>query len=153
MSIAPRLTTLLFTALVATASIAQEHGTRDEAKALVGAAIAHVAKVGKDQAFKDFTADRASWTKKDLYVFAQDFQGTILAHGANDKLVGKNLIDMKDQNGKPFARELIDVGSKKGEGWVDYDWAHPVTRKSEAKSSYVKRIPGFDGIVVVGFYR
>ena len=133
--------------------MAQDHGTKDEAKVMANAALAHIKKVGNDQAFKDFTSDKANWTKKDLYVFSMEMKGVVLAHGANEKLVGKNLIELKDQNGKAFAREFIDVGSTKGEGWVDYDWAHPVTKKVEGKTSYVKRIPGFDGFVVVGVYR
>ncbi|MBK7006294.1 MAG: cache domain-containing protein [Burkholderiales bacterium] len=147
------LMTLVLAGFVSFGAMAQDHGTKDEAKAMVNAALAHVKKAGNDQAFKDFTADKANWTKKDLYVFAMDMKGVVLAHGANEKLVGKNLIELKDQNGKGFAREFIEVGSTKGEGWVDYDWAHPVTKKVEGKTSYVKRIPGFDGFVVVGAYR
>jgi signal transduction histidine kinase len=145
--------TLFFAAFVSLSAFAQDHGTKAEAQALVTSALAHIKKVGNEQAFKDFTTDKATWNKKDLYVFVQAFEGTVLAHGTNEKLIGKNLIDMKDQNGKAFAREFIAVGSTKGEGWVDYDWSHPVTKKAEAKSSFVKRIPGFDGVVVVGIYR
>lgn len=147
------LMTLLFAGVVSVSAMAQDHGSKDEAKAMANAALAHIKKVGNDQAFKDFTSDKANWTKKDLYVFAMEMKGVVLAHGANEKLVGKNLIELKDQNGKAFAREFIEVGSSKGEGWVDYDWAHPVTKKVEGKTSYVKRIPGFDGFVVVGVYR
>jgi len=64
-----------------------------------------------------------------------------LAHGANEKLVGKVLIDLKDQNGKQFMRELVDVAATKGEGWVDYDWANPTTKKVEGKSTFVKAHP------------
>jgi signal transduction histidine kinase len=142
-----------FAAFLSVSAFAQDHGTKDEALSMVNAALAHIKKVGNEQAFKDFTSDKAAWNKKDLYVFVQAFGGTVLAHGTNEKLVGKNLIDMKDQNGKAFAREFVSVGSTKGEGWVDYDWSHPVTKKPEAKSSYVKRIPGFEGVVVVGIYR
>lgn len=145
--------TLFFAGFVAVSAMAQDHGTKDEAKAMVSAALAHIKKAGNDQAFKDFTSDKANWTKKDLYVFTMDLKGVVLGHGANEKLVGKNLIELKDQNGKLFAREFIDVGSSKGEGWVDYDWANPVTKKVEGKSTFVKRIPGFDGFVAVGVYR
>jgi signal transduction histidine kinase len=146
------LTTLLFAAVVSISALAQDHGTREEAKSMVSAALAHIKKVGNDSAFKDFTTDKATWTKKDLYVVVQDTKGVVLAHGTNDKLVGKNLIDIKDQSGKLFVRELISVGGK-GEGWVDYDWSNPVSKKVEGKSSFVKRIPGFEGIVLVGVYR
>ena len=132
--------------------MAQDRGTKEEAKALTVAALAHIKKVGPEQAFKDFTSDKASWVKKDLYVVAQSAVGGVVAHATNEKLVGKNLIDVKDQNGKLFVRELIEVGMK-GEGWVDYDWVNPVSKKIEGKSSYVKRIPGYEGVVLVGVYR
>ena len=148
-----KLFCICFAVLFSFSALAQDHGTKDEAKAMVNEALAHIKKVGNAQAFKDFTSDKTHWTKNDLYVFVQDFSGTVLAHGTNEKLIGKNLIEMKDQNGKAFAREFVSVGSTKGEGWVDYDWSHPVTKKAEAKSSFVKRIPGFDGVVVVGAYR
>jgi len=153
MKIFRTLLTLAFASILSVSALAQEHGTKDEAKAMANAALAHIKKVGNEQAFKDFTTDKAEWSKKDLYVFAMDTKGVVVAHGANEKLVGKNLIDLKDQNGKAFAREFIEVGTTKGEGWVDYDWAHPTTKKVEGKTSYIKRIPGFDGFVAVGVYR
>jgi signal transduction histidine kinase len=146
------LTALVFSALLSVSALAQDHGTKDEAKAMVNAALAHIKSAGNTKAFGDFNTDKATWTKKDLYVVIQDIKGNVLAHGANEKLVGKNLIDFKDQNGKLFVQELISVGSK-GEGWVDYDFTNPTTKKVEGKSSFVKRIPGFDGIVLVGVYR
>ena len=132
---------------------AQEFGTRDEAKAMVDAAVEHVKKVGPDQAFKDFTnKENKAWQKKDLYVFAYTSEGVNVAHGANDKLVGKNLIELKDPNGKPLIQELRDT-AKKGGGWVEYDWPHPQTKKIESKVSYTRMMTNFDGFVGVGVYR
>jgi signal transduction histidine kinase len=130
-----------------------EHGTKEEAKVMVDAAAAHVKKVGVEKAMKDFTEDKASWTKKDLYVFGYDFSATVLGHGANPKLIGKNLFDLKDQNGKLFMREIVEVTKTKGNGWIEYDWTNPVAKKVEGKATYVTRIPGFDGGVAVGVYR
>jgi cytochrome c len=132
---------------------AQEFGTRDEAKAMVDAAVEHVKKVGSDQAFKDFTnKENKAWQKKDLYVFAYTSAGVNVAHGANDKLVGKNLIELKDPNGKLLIQELRDT-AKKGGGWVEYDWPHPQTKKIESKVSYTRMMTNFDGFVGVGVYR
>jgi signal transduction histidine kinase len=132
---------------------AQDNGTRDEAKAMVDAAVEHVKKVGPDQAFKDFTnKENKAWQKKDLYVFAYNAEGVNMAHGANDKLVGKNLIDLKDPNGKPLIRELRDT-AQKGGGWVEYDWPHPQSKKIESKISYTRKLTNFDGFVGVGVYR
>jgi hypothetical protein len=69
---------------------------------MVSAALAHIKKVGNAAAFKDFSNDKATWIKKDLYVVVQDMKGAVLAHGTNEKLIGKYLPDFKDQNGKLF---------------------------------------------------
>jgi cytochrome c len=135
-----------------TGASAQDNGTREEAKAMTEAAIAHLKKAGNDKAFDDFTKDKANWNKKDLYVFLFDTDGTIKAHGVNEKLVGKNLIGLKDQNGKEFVKEFVVVANK-GEGWVDYDWAHPVSKKVEGKTTFVKRVAGTNLAVAVGDYR
>lgn len=132
---------------------AQDNGTREEAKAMVEAAIEHVKKVGAEQAFKDFT-DKANktWQKKDLYVFAYNMEGVNVAHGANDKLVGKNLIELKDPEGKLLIKELRDIAAKGG-GWVEYEWPHPQTKKIESKISYTKKMVNYEGFVGVGVYR
>lgn len=143
---------IAFAAWTVPAVHAQERGTKDEAKAMVEAAVAHAKKVGAEQAFKDFQSDKATWMKKDLYVFAYDMQGTCQALVANDKMVGKNLIEMKDPNGKFIIKEFISTVSSKGSGWVNYEFADPVTKKMGSKSSYVQKLPGFDGLVGVGVY-
>lgn len=144
----------LFAAVgIVAAASAQEKGTREEAAAMVAAAVAHIKKVGPEKAFEDFTKDKANWTKKDLYVFAFDTEGVYKAHGANEKLVGKNLIGLKDQNGKEFVKEFTQVVTTKAEGWVDYSWANPVTKKVEEKTTLVKLIAGTSYAVGVGIYR
>jgi signal transduction histidine kinase len=133
-------------------TLAQTSGTRDEAKATVEAAVAHAHKVGAEQAFKDFTTDKANWNRKDLYVMAYDNNGKCVGHGANEKLIGKVLIDLKDPNGKLLIQELIKT-AKNGGGWVDYEWGHPQTKKLESKSTYAMKLNNFDGWVGVGVYR
>lgn len=135
------------------ASLAQERGTKEEAAAMTKAAVEHVKKVGPEQAFKDFTDDKATWNKKDLYVMAYNHDGSCVAHGSNGKLVGKNLLNLKDANGKEIIKEFNEVSKTKGSGWVDYEWAHPQTKKVESKSTYAMKLAGFDGWVGVGVYR
>ena len=133
-------------------ALAQERGTADEAKAMVDAALDHIKKVGAERAYKDFTVDKANWNKKDLYVMVYDGKGIALAHGANDKLIGKDMTSIKDGNGKPVVPGLLEL-VKKGGGWFDYDWPDPLTKKMAAKSTYGKALPGGDGFVGVGIYR
>jgi cytochrome c len=138
---------------VAAGATAQEAGTRVEAQEMVDLAVEHVKKVGPEQAFKDFTVDKATWTKKDLYVMVYDAKGTCVGHGANQKLIGKNLIALQDPNGKLLVKDLTDTAMQKGSGWVDYEWPHPVTKKIESKSTYVRKMLNYDGWLGVGVYR
>jgi signal transduction histidine kinase len=132
---------------------AQERGTANEAKALADKALEHVKAAGTAKAFEDFSAKDGKWQNKDLYVFVIANDGNTVAHGANKALVGKNLAEMKDPNGKLFIKEMLEVAKTKGTGWVDYMFTDPQTKKSGAKSSYVAKIPGFDGFLGVGIYK
>jgi cytochrome c len=155
MSIDRRL--CLATLAVATATFcfpasAAEHGTREEAKALSDAVTAHIRKVGVEQAAKDLATDRARWTNKDLFAFVQEFSGVMRYH-LNEKMIGKNFLEVKDASGKEFAKDMVAVAKGGKPGWVDYEWAHPVTKKVEDKSAYIQRVPGTELLVGVGFYR
>jgi signal transduction histidine kinase len=145
----------LATLLVSFAAVAtaQEAGSKAEAKAMVDAAVEHVKKVGPEQAFKDFTNDKATWNKKDLYVVAFDMKATMVAHGANPKLVGQNHMEIKDANGVSFTAEMTKLAATKGEGWVSYLWPHPATKKMASKSTYVRKLANFEGWVGVGIYQ
>jgi cytochrome c len=133
-------------------AVAQDRGTKEEAKAMVDAAVEHVKKVGPEQAFKDFNSDKATWAKKDLYVFAYNMKGDCTAHGADSSMVGKNKLDLKDPSGKLIVKELIDKAASGG-GVVEYEFAHPQTKKVEGKATYVQKLSNFDGLVGVGAYR
>lgn len=136
------------------AAQAQEQGTKDEAIALVNAAAQHVQKSGAEQAYKDFSdKSNAAWRKKDLYVFVVRYDGVTVAHGANEKLVGKDMSALKDQDGKPFIQEMGATAKKSGTGWIEYSWIHPDTKKPAPKASYVKALPSGDAYVAVGIYR
>lgn len=149
------LATLALAACIALPCFAEDRGTKDEAIALSNAAFEHIKKVGEAKAFADFTSDKAKWTNKDLYVFVFDNKGTFLAHGANDKLVGRDMSNMKDANGKGkgIFPAMVDMVKTKNIGWVDYEWAHPQTKRVEGKSSYVRKTPGGEGLIGVGIYR
>jgi signal transduction histidine kinase len=138
---------------VATLALAAATGSKDEAQKMAVAAAEHVKKVGAEQAFKDFSTKGGKWHDRDLYVFCWDFRGNSTCHGANEKLIGKNFIDLKDSDGKAFVREFIAVGqSAGGRGWVDYKWTNPLSKKVEAKTSYMVRVAGSDVVLGVGAY-
>ena len=138
--------------VVASAAFAQQRGTAAEAKAMLDEAVADVKAVGPDKAFADFD-DGAKWHNKDLYVFAFKFDGVTVAHGGNKALVGKNLIGVKDPDGKYFIKQMIEVVKAQGSGSVAYSFTDPATKRIAKKLSYVARVPGYDGVMGVGVYQ
>ncbi len=152
-SLAFLMVTLFAQFLLLGAAWAQEHGSADEAKALAAKGLAHIKAVGTAKAFEDFSAKDGKWLNKDLYIVILGFNGEVLAHGVNKGLIGKNMMEVKDPNGKAFTRDMIDVAKAKGAGWTDYMFTNPVTKKVEPKSTYTERIPGFDGVIGVGIYK
>jgi cytochrome c len=132
-------------------ALADERGSKDEAKALLDRAVAHVQEVGADTAFADFTRKDGGFIDRDLYVYCFDMHGAAVAHGGNPGLVGKNLSGMKDPDGVQPVEESIKIAQTTGEGWLDFKWPNPVTKKVEAKQAYVKRVG--DAWCGVGFYK
>ena len=95
--------------LLGSLALAGERGTSDEAVALVKKAQAYLKANGKDKALAEFSNPQGAFKDRDLYVMVYDKTGTNLAHGANQKLVGKNLIDLKDADGKLIVKGFVDT--------------------------------------------
>jgi signal transduction histidine kinase len=142
------VTLLLFSG----AASATENGTKDEAVAMVKRVEVMFAKDGADATFRA-VSDKSvtAFHDRDLYPFIYDMKGTCVAHGARPALIGKNLIDLKDQDGKYLVQELVAIAKGPGSGWVDYKWPNPLTNKIEDKTSYVEKMG--DYLVGVGVYR
>jgi len=128
------------------------HGTADEAKSMVDRAVAMIKSAGADKAFAAIN-DPANkdFHDRDLYVFVRSMDGNTVAHGANKGMIGHTSLDLKDADGKLYNKEMIDLATSKGSGWVDYRWVNPVDKKIEQKSSFVEKVG--DYVVGAGFYK
>jgi len=137
--------------LLATTAGAAEFGTSEEAQAMVERAIAHYDKVGREAAFKDFSDNKGAFIDRDLYVLVLDQNSVMLAHGVNRGLIGKNLAELKDVNGKFILPEMVEMAkTTPAGGWVEYVWTNPTTKKLDPKKTWVKL---HDGIIIgVGIY-
>jgi len=135
------------------AHAAGEHGTEAEAQDMVKKAVALVKSAGAEKAYKAFTDHPdGAFKEKDLYVFVYDFEGNCLAQGANAKMVGKNLMSMKDVDGNAFIKGMIDLVKTSSKGWYGpYKFNNPATQSYELKRSYCERGAG-DSMVCVGTY-
>ena len=121
------------------ASAADERATREEAVAFVNKAVAYVKANDKAKALAEFNDPKGQFVVKELYVVAVDLQGNVLANGVNRKIVGKNLLQIKDVDGRSFVREQIEIATTKGSGWMEFRWNNPVTNKMEQRQFYLVR--------------
>lgn len=129
-----------------------DFGTKDEAVAMVKRVQDMFRKQGSDATFKAVSdPSTKEFHDRDLYPFIYDLTGICVAHGAIPALIGKNLTAMKDQDGKYFFRDMIDIAKGPGAGWVDYKWPNPVTTKIQDKSAYIEKL-GDNYFVGVGIY-
>ncbi|MBL0140841.1 MAG: cache domain-containing protein [Betaproteobacteria bacterium] len=144
----------LFAFLGAMPATAQEKkGTAAEATAMVDKAIAYIKKNGRDKAFAEFNNRKGQFTDRDLYVVVYDLKGKVLSHGANAKMIGRDVIDLRDNDGKYFVRERVEMMSKSpnAKGWQDYKFMNPVTNQIEPKSMFLQRYE--DIMVGCGIYK
>lgn len=140
------LAALAFTGIAA----ASEKGTADEAMAMVKKGIAFIKANGKEKAFAEFNDPKGTFVDRDLYVMCYDMLGTNKCHGSNPKLIGKNLLEIKDADGKFIVKSFIETANK-GKGWVDYKWPNATTKVVEPKSTYVEKVD--DVLIGVGIYK
>jgi cytochrome c len=127
--------------------LASGQGTPDEAQAMAAKAAAYLKSVGPEKAFAEFNAKDGPWHDRDLYVTVADSHGLAMANGANQGLVGKSVLDLKDPDGKPFLREMLTI---KDTGSVSFRWLNPLSHAIELKTMHVVHIG--DYTVGVGAY-
>jgi cytochrome c len=128
----------------------EEFATKKEAKALVVKTVSAL-KANRAKTLEEITAKDAKYVDRDLYAVVYDMTGKVLAHGANNKMVGKDLIELKDPDGKEFVKERVNLAKSKGEFWQDYKFTDPITRKVLPKEAYCETVG--DAIVCAGVYK
>ncbi len=130
----------LFLTVAATAGFAQEKATPKEVVQKVNEAVNLIKEKG-DAAFDIIRDKKGPFVWKDTYLFVGDYDGIMLVHPFNAKLEGKNLLGLKDANGKLFHAEFISI-AKSGEGWADYTWVKPGDKTPSPKVGFAKGVPG-----------
>lgn len=119
---------------------AEERGTPDEAKEMVASAIALYRAEGK-AAFAIMNRGAATgFLRGDLYIFVSETapDGRVVVQAFDNARIGLRVDDIKDADGKPFGREMRERATPEGV-WVDYSRMDPITKKDQAKSSWVVR--------------
>lgn len=148
---APLIACLGLAAGLAVPTGASANATKDEAVAMVKKGVAFIKANGKDKGYAEVSNKAGQFKDQDLYLVVYGLDGVVRAHGANEKMVGKNLLEFKDIDGKPFVKERVDLANSKGTFWQEYKFTNPVSKKVEPKLAYCEKLE--DTVVCGGIYK
>lgn len=98
-----------------------------------------------ETAFSEFRMEDSRWRTGERYVFVIDTAGRMLVH--NDPMLeGRNQLELKDINGKPIIRGILETAEQnKNGGWYHYQWPVPGGLLPRWKSSFVTSVKGPSG--------
>jgi cytochrome c len=138
-------------ALGAPAVAKEGNATAEEATAMVKKGVAFIKANSKEKGYAEISNKTGQFNDRDLYLVVYGLDGTVRAHGANEKMIGKNLIELKDVDGKAFVKERVELAQSKGTFWQDYKFTNPVNKKIEPKRMYCEKLD--DAVVCGGIYK
>jgi len=88
---------------------------------------------------------------QDGYFFVYDYDGINIAHPRKPELEGKNLFELKDENGNLMIQDLI-TQAKAGGGYTRYLWDKPSGGKSIEKLGYSIGLDRWKWMIGTGIY-
>jgi len=132
-------------------SEAAEFGTRDEAVAMIRRVQDKFKKEGPDATFQ--AINNGAYNDRDLYPFVHTIDGNLhVANGAFPGIRGKNLRDMKDQDGKFTTQDFVRIATTPPyHGWSDFRWRNPKTNSVDDKSAWIERMGEY--VIGIGIYK
>ena len=125
--------------------------TKDDAVAMVKSAVTFIKAEGPTKAYPEISNKTGKFVKDDLYVVVYQLDGKVLAHGATQKFVGKDMIDAQDVDGKLYVKERVELAAKQPTFWQDYKFVNPVSKKVEPKQMYCEKVD--NTAVCAGIYK
>ena len=124
--------------------------TKAQAEAMVKKGVAYIKANGAEKAYAEFDKKGGPFSDRDLYLVVYGLDGMVHAHGSNPKMIGKNLIGLKDIDGKAFVQERVELGKAKASFWQEYKFTNPENKKIEPKTMYCERVA--ETVVCGGVY-
>ncbi len=115
--------------------------TKADAIAMVKKGVAFVKANGTEKGYAEISNKSGQFIQGELYLVVYGLDGKCLAHGANPKQIGRDLIDLTDVDGKYFIKERVTLVKGKPDGvWQDYKFTNPTTKKVEPKVMYCEKL-------------
>jgi len=129
---------LAFTAATASAAV---EATKDDAVAMVKKGITFIKTQGVEKGYAEVSNKKGTFIDRDLYLVVYGLDGKCLAHGANEKQIGRDLLELTDIDGKAFIKERVAMVKSKPTGaWQEYKFTNPVSKKIEPKVMYCEKL-------------
>lgn len=141
---------VLISALIAFCVGSALAGEKEDAIKMVNEA-AGMAATNKAEALAEIGNKAGRFVRGELYLFAYDLNGVMVAHPINSKLIGKDLLNVPDADGKLFRKAIIDGVKASGFATVDYKYKNPTTDKIEDKESFCKLAAEL--VICGGYYK
>ena len=90
----------------------------------------------------------------DNYVWVTDMKFVMLMHPAQPKLIGRNVLMIRDDKRKMFNADALNALKTKPDVWIQYRWLKPGVKGFHDKCGYYRKIKTKDGemIVSAGLY-
>jgi len=132
-------------------ALAADAGTAKDAQAMVKKAVVFLKANGKDKTLAEASNPKGQFVSGDTYLSIYDATGHVVAHGTNPKLIGKDVTDLKDADGKYFIKDILAKAKSDGSGWIDYRWPNPTTKEIQLKSVYFEQAEGL--VIASGYYK
>ncbi len=116
---------------------------------VVNRAAALVAERGKN-AFGQLRDKTGPFVFMDTYVFVQSKDGTEMVNAALPSLEGRNLMELKDLQGKTVVQDEIAAALKQGSAWLEGYWYRPGDNTPARKLTYVRKVDAGGETYIVG---
>ena len=126
------------------------HGSQEDAVKMVKEGVAYIRKNGEDKGYAEITRTDGRFRDGATYLVVYGLDGMVRAHGQNHKMVDKNLISLRDIDGKPYIRETVERARGDDEFWMDHKFTNPMTRKIQPMRMYCERLD--DSVICSGHF-
>jgi hypothetical protein len=140
-------------AVLAWSGLAQaaERATKEEAVAMVKKAVAYYKANGREKSLVAFSDQTGQFRDRELFLIVLDPKGVAVAHTAFKKMIGVNIMDLKDQNGVELIKSFYKAVEKSNSGWsAEYIFNNPATQQLEPKLTYVEKVD--DLLIACGYH-
>ncbi len=160
------IVTASLVALVAVAAYAQraqaQADRQDTLRAVVQTALGVVAQYGQQERAGELTQEQAQEAARDAlramryadneYIWIHDTSLTMVMHPGAAQLEGTDLSDNVDPDGVFLFREMNEVVTEQGNGFVEYKWPRPGSREALPRIAFVEDYQPWGWVIGAGVY-